>query len=66
MGIISSLKFSTVFTLIFAAQDGMVDQIVGTIVSAAHTGNTGDGKVFVWSVERAVRIQTGERNDAAV
>jgi len=44
----------------------MVDQIVDTIVSAAHTGNTGDGKVFVWSVERAVRIQTGEKNDAAV
>ena len=48
------------------AQDGMVDQIVNTIVSAAHTGNTGDGKVFVWSVEGAVRIQTGERDDAAV
>ena len=48
------------------AQDGMVDQIVDTIVSTARTGNTGDGKVFVWSVERAVRIQTGEEDDAAV
>jgi len=36
------------------------------VEAAARTGNTGDGKVFVWSVERAVRIQTGEKDDAAV
>ena len=48
------------------AQDEMVDVIVETIVRTAHTGNPGDGKVFVWSVERAVRIQTGDQNDAAV
>ena len=48
------------------AQDQMVDVIVETIVRTAHTGNPGDGKVFVWSVERAVRIQTGDQNDAAV
>ena len=42
------------------------DSIVKTIVSAAHTGNRGDGKVFVWPVEQAVRIQTGESNDAAL
>lgn len=48
------------------ARDAMVDLIVETIVRAAHTGNRGDGKVFVWPVERAVRIQTGETDDAAV
>jgi nitrogen regulatory protein PII len=48
------------------AHDEMVERIVQTIVSAAHTGNRGDGKVFVWSVEQAVRIQTGETNDSAV
>lgn len=48
------------------AQDQMVDVIVETIVRTAHTGNPGDGKVFVWSVERAVRIQTGDQNDAAI
>ena len=48
------------------ARDEMADLIVETIVSAAHTGNPGDGKVFVWSVERAVRIQTGETNEEAV
>ena len=48
------------------AQDQMVDTIVETIVRTAHTGNSGDGKVFVWPVERAVRIQTGDQNDAAL
>lgn len=48
------------------APDEMVESIVKTLVSAAHTGNPGDGKVFVWPVERAVRIQTGDSNDAAL
>jgi nitrogen regulatory protein PII len=48
------------------ARDEMADQIVETIVRAAHTGNPGDGKVFVWPVEQAVRIQTREFNDAAL
>ena len=48
------------------APDEMIEQIVDTIVRTAHTGNPGDGKVFVWPVEQAVRIQTGETNDAAI
>ena len=48
------------------AHDEMTDEIVDTIVRTAHTGNPGDGKVFVWPVERAVRIQTGETNDVAI
>ena len=48
------------------ARDEMVDSIVETIARTAHTGNRGDGKVFVWPVERAVRIQTGETNELAV
>ena len=48
------------------AHDDMVERIVETIMRAAHTGNRGDGKVFVWPVERAARIQTGETDDAAI
>ena len=48
------------------APDEMVNEIVDTIVRVAHTGNGGDGKVFVWPVQQAVRIQTGERGDAAL
>ena len=48
------------------ARDEMADGIVDTIARTAHTGNPGDGKVFVWSIERAVRIQTGETDENAL
>lgn len=48
------------------ARDEMVDQIVDTIVRIAHTGNHGDGKVFVWPVGQAVRIRTSERDDQSL
>jgi len=43
-----------------------VDQVVEVILKAARTGRIGDGKVFVWTVERAIRIRTGETGDAAI
>jgi nitrogen regulatory protein PII len=36
------------------------------IQRAARTGNEGDGKVFVYSLEQVTRIRTGEKGDAAV
>ena len=48
------------------ALDEMVEPIVETIVRVAHTGNRGDGKVFVWPIESSVRIRTGETNEAAI
>lgn len=49
-----------------AARDTMVENIVETIVRTAHTGNRGDGKIFVWPLEVAIRIKTGETGDAAL
>lgn len=46
--------------------DGMVDEAVEAIVEAAHTGNRGDGKIFVLPVEGAIRIKTRERGPRAV
>ena len=46
--------------------DDMVDQAVAAIVSAARTEKIGDGKIFVSSVEQAIRIRTGETGDDAV
>jgi nitrogen regulatory protein P-II 1 len=46
--------------------EGMVDKVVDTIAAAARTGAIGDGKVFVTPVENAVRIRTGERDEAAL
>ena len=36
------------------------------IIKAAYTGKIGDGKIFVTSVERVVRIRTGEQDESAV
>ena len=43
-----------------------VDLCVDAIVKAAHTGKIGDGKIFVSSVDRVVRIRTGEEDESAV
>jgi nitrogen regulatory protein PII len=45
--------------------DDQVDAVLQAIIEAARTGKIGDGKIFVTSVEQAVRIRTGETgNDA--
>jgi nitrogen regulatory protein P-II 1 len=43
-----------------------VDAAVGAIVKSARTGKIGDGKVFVSSIEQAVRIRTEEKGDSAI
>ena len=45
--------------------DDLIDEAVSTIEQAAHTGLRGDGKIYVYDVESAVRISTGERGDDA-
>jgi nitrogen regulatory protein P-II 1 len=49
-----------------AVKDGDVENCVDAIVKAARTGKIGDGKIFITSVERVVRIRTGEVDDDAV
>jgi nitrogen regulatory protein PII len=46
--------------------EAMVSSAVDAIVKAAKTGKIGDGKVFVSSIENAVRIRTEETGEAAV
>jgi nitrogen regulatory protein P-II 1 len=47
-------------------KDDQVDDCLEAITSAARTGKIGDGKIFVSSVERVVRIRTGEQDEAAI
>ena len=47
-------------------EDAQVDMVVDKIISAARTGEIGDGKIFVSPVEQVVRIRTGEKNIEAV
>ena len=46
--------------------DNFVQPTVDAICDGARTGDVGDGKIFVVPVERAVRIRTGETDEAAV
>jgi len=46
--------------------DGQKDAAVAAIIKAAKTGKIGDGKVFVSTVEDAIRIRTEEKGDSAV
>ena len=49
-----------------AAAEGLAPRIVETIREAAATGTIGDGKVFSLDLEQALRIRTGETDDAAL
>ena len=46
--------------------DELVDQCIEAIIETAQTGKIGDGKIFVYNVERAIRIRTGEENEYAI
>lgn len=46
--------------------DSFVDIAIRAILASAHSGEVGDGKVFVLDVEQVHRIRTGERDEAAV
>lgn len=43
-----------------------VDEVVRTVRDAANTGTIGDGKIFVLSVEQAIRVRTGETGQEAI
>ena len=49
-----------------AVASDQVDKIVKAITGAAKTGQIGDGKIFVFSLDHAVRIRTGETDNAAL
>jgi nitrogen regulatory protein P-II 2 len=49
-----------------AVDDPLVDQVIEAITNAARTGKIGDGKIFITSVEQAVRIRTGEEGAEAL
>ncbi len=47
-------------------KDDEVEEIVKTIYQSARTGEIGDGKIFVYNIEEAIRIRTGETGDNAL
>jgi nitrogen regulatory protein P-II 1 len=49
-----------------AIQEEKVEEVINAIVEAARTGEVGDGKIFVYPLEEAVKIRTGERGRDAL
>jgi nitrogen regulatory protein PII len=69
-GIVEQYRGSTVtvnvrpkLKLEIVVADSDKDLIVETVLRHARTGEVGDGKIFVTSIEEAIRIRTGERGD---
>lgn len=49
-----------------AIDDALVDQVIESITKSANTGKIGDGKIFVFPIEQAIRIRTGETGPDAL
>lgn len=60
LNMIPKVKFEIV------VEDSRVDEIVDVIVNIARTGEVGDGKIFISSIDSVVRVRTGEKDEAAV
>lgn len=61
-----SLDFKPHIRLEIACHSERVEQVISTVEEAAHTGLRGDGKIYVFSLEDAVRLSSGERGEDAV
>jgi len=46
--------------------DEMADEVVNVVQKYSHTGNTGDGKIFITEVKDVVKIRTDERGESAI
>src|ERR1700678_1693678 len=61
-----AVSFLPKIKLEIACPSDQLEKVVDTIATAAKTGQIGDGKIFVCSLEHAVRIRTGETDAAAL
>jgi len=60
------ISFLPKIRLEVVVSDDMAEQVVDTIRGSAATGQIGDGKIFVFDVQKAVRIRTGEEDNEAL
>lgn len=60
LNMIPKVKFEII------VEDSRVDEIVDVIVDVARTGEVGDGKIFISTIDSVVRVRTGEKDEAAV
>ncbi len=60
------VKFRQKMLIEIVIQDEQVDQVIKALITAARTGEIGDGKIFIYPVEQVIRVRTGERNLDAI
>jgi nitrogen regulatory protein P-II 1 len=60
------LEFREKVRIEMAVSEPFVEPTINAILSAARTGDVGDGKIFVQPLERVIRIRTGEKDNAAL
>lgn len=65
-GVIHDVNLLKKIVIEIALNDEFVDTTVAAIVKGAHTGNIGDGKIFVFDLAQAIRIRTGETGPEAI
>jgi nitrogen regulatory protein P-II 1 len=61
-----TVEFLQKLKLEIVVDDERVDTVVNAIQDAAKTGEIGDGKIFISSVDSVIRIRTGDRDNAAI
>ena len=61
-----SVSFLPKLKIEVAVGSEQVDNVIEAITTAAKTGQIGDGKIFIWDIDHAMRIRTGETDAAAL
>jgi nitrogen regulatory protein PII len=61
-----TIDFVPKLLIVLVVADTLVESAVGAIVNAAKTGAIGDGKIFVSTIDEAIRIRTQERDEKAI
>ncbi|WLT40161.1 P-II family nitrogen regulator [Synechocystis sp. B12] len=61
-----TVEFLQKLKIEIVVDEGQVDMVVDKLVSAARTGEIGDGKIFISPVDSVVRIRTGEKDTEAI
>lgn len=61
-----SINYLPKLKIELAVNDEVVDSVIEAITKSAQTGKIGDGKIFVYPIEKAIRIRTSETNAEAI
>ena len=61
-----SINYLPKLKIELAVNDEVVDSVIEAITKSAQTGKIGDGKIFVYPIEKAIRIRTNETNAEAI